>query len=218
MLPQIPSAALQQQLTEVIRIMAKRDLRPLEGLLHRSEESLVQILVDIIGSLEGEKPYQLLLKTIHHPSERVRKNTLKHLIARDPQAFEKVFPLIEDPSETVRRMMLERLGQSRSEVAESLLLHYLAHRRFKLTNREHLLACYRALGRCGSRRSIPFLRGLLLDGGWIPRFCTSLHRRGAAVALMALETDEAKETLERASKSLVPSVRLASRWALEASR
>jgi hypothetical protein len=218
MLPQIPSVALQRQLTEVIRIMAKRNLRPLEALLNRPEESLVQILIDIIASLEGDRPFRLLLKMIHHPSERVRKKTLKHLIARDPQALKKVFPLVEDPSETVRRVMLERLGQARSEVAEGLLLDYLAHKRGKLTNREHLLACYRALGRCGSSRSIPFLRGLLLDGGWIPRFGRSLDRRGAAVALVALKTKEAKKIIERASKSLAPSVRLAYRKAIGASR
>lgn len=218
MLPQIPSVALRQQLIEVIRIIAKRDLRPLEELLDRPEEALVQILIDIIGSLKGEKPFQLLLKTIHHPSERVRKKALGYLVDGAPQSLKRVFPLIEDPSQTVRRMMLERLGQSRSETAEGLLLDYLAHRRFKLRDREHLLACYRALGRCGSRRSIPFLQGLLFDRDWIPRFGRSLHRRGAVVALMALETEDAKQILKRASKTLTPSVRLAYRKAMRSGR
>jgi hypothetical protein len=216
MLPQIPSAALQRQLVEVIGIMAKRDFRLLEELLDRPEESLVQKLIDIIGPMEGEKPLRVLLRMIHHPSERVRKKVLRYLVVRYPQSLGKIFHLIEDPSEAVRGMLLEHLGQSRNELAEGVLLDYLSHRRFKITNHEHLAACYRVLGQCGSSLSIPFLRGTLFDRGWMPGFGRSVHRRGAVIALMTLGNEDSKNILERASKSIMPSIRLAYRKAVEA--
>ncbi len=176
---------------------------------------MVQRLVDIVGELEGERSITILRKMIKHPSERVRRSALMYLVARDSSVLRKVFPSIEDTSEVVRSFMLEHLGQCRSESAESLLLDYLEQRRFRLTNPGHLFACYRALGRCGSARSIPFLQRTLFNEGWIPGFSRSTHRQGAAIALMALGTEKAKNTLQKASRSLFPSVRLAYRRAME---
>ncbi len=179
---------------------------------------MVQRLLHVVGYLEGERPTQILLNMVDHSSARLRKAALKHLLTRDPLMLERVFPSIEDPSEAIRHLMLEELGQFRSELAEGLLLDYLEQRRFKLTTHRHILACYRALGRCGSSRSIPFLRGVLFKRCWIPDFGRSPHRLGAAIALMALGTEDAKEILQKASQSLFPSVRLAGRKALEARR
>ncbi|MFH1931574.1 MAG: HEAT repeat domain-containing protein [Pseudomonadota bacterium] len=218
MLAQVQSLDTQQQLMEIIGIMAKRDLRPLERLLAGPDEFVVQKLVHILGGLEGEKSTQILLKMLKHSSDRVRKQALKELIDRDVQMLNKFFHLIEDPDDSIRRLMLKNLGEKRSESAEDLLLDYLEKRRFRLADQKHLLDCYRVLGKCGSKRSMPFLRKLLLNRAWIPDFGRSVHRRGAAVALMALGTEETKEILYKASRSLFPSVRIAYRKALEASQ
>jgi HEAT repeat protein len=129
-----------------------------------------------------------------------------------------LFTLVEDPDESIRNMVLRALGKDRNRVAEDLLLKYLEKRQYTITNHQHLLACYRALGRCGSSPCFPFLQKVLFAKGWFPDFGKSVHRIGATVALQALETKEAKEILEKASRSFFPAVRLAYRKALEVNR
>lgn len=216
MLPQIRSSNIQRQLMEVIGIMAKRDLRPLEQLLDSSEEFVVQKLVYILGHLNGEKPTQILLKMVHHPSDRVRKTAIKHLLDRDEQTLEKVFHLIDDPDTGLQRLLLDHLGSRRNKLGENLLLGYLGNGHFKPSNGQHLLDCYKALGRCGSADSILLLRERLLNKRWIPGTLRSLHRQGAVMALTAMETADAEELLIKASRSLFPSVRLAYRKGVEA--
>lgn len=218
MLLEIHSPQIQRQLMEIIGSLATRDLRPLEQLLDRPEESLVGRLVDILGHLKGEKTTRILLKMIHHASERLRSKALKALAVRGPEILTELFPLIEDPSDRIRRLMLEYLGQRRSELAEGLLLGYLEEKRFRREDYQHTLACYRALGGCGSSRCIPFLRRMLLDRGWIPGFGRSMHRQGAVIALNTLGMVEAKQILEKASRSIFPSVRRAYRKAMEGNR
>ena len=45
-----------------------------------SSDELLVILVGILGNLDGERPVQLLLELIRHPSEIVRKVVLRTLI------------------------------------------------------------------------------------------------------------------------------------------
>jgi HEAT repeat protein len=218
MILEMRSSRMQQQLMKIIGIMAKRDLRPLERLLESPEEVLVQKLVYILGHLEGERPAELLLKMVRHSSARVRRQAIRQLMVKDEQMLKRLFPLIEDSDASIRRLMLKQLGEARDELAERLLLDYLKQRQFGSTDHQHILACYSTLGRCGSQRSVPFLRQTLVNRGWIFGNGRSIHRRGAAIALIALGTEEAREILRKASCSLSPIVRLAYRKALEASR
>lgn len=218
MILEMRSSEMQQHLMKIIGIMAKRDLRPLEQLLDSPEEVMVQKLVYILGHLEGERPAELLLKMVRHSSARVRRQAIRQLMVKDEQLLRKLFSLIEDPDASIRGLMLKQLGEARDELAEGLLLDYLEQRRFGSTDHQHILACYSTLGRCGSQRSIPFLRQTLFNRGWILGNGRSIHRRGAAIALIALGSEEAKEILRKASRSLSPVVRLAYRKALEASQ
>ena len=215
MLTQLRSPTVQKQLMQVIAIMAKRDLSPLEQLLESHEAFMVQKLVCVLGHLKDEKSTQLLLRMTHHPTEKVRKQALILLFARGQHFLKHLFPLIEDPGQSVRRLILAQLGREKNRSAEALLLDYLEQARFKVGDHPHLLDCYRTLGRCGSSDSIPFLRTLLFNRGWIPDFGRSVHRKGAIVALVSLGTEEAIALVHKASRSLLPSVRFAYRKALE---
>jgi HEAT repeat protein len=55
--------------------------------------------------------------------------------------------------------------------------------------------------------SIPFLGETLLGKGWDFASERSLWRQGAALALLELNTQEARDVLKKAAKSLFPSVR-----------
>lgn len=215
MLPQIRSSGVQRQLMEVIAVLASRNIGPLARLLDRPEEGMVQRLVFIVGRMKGEKSAAMLEKMVRHPSEKVRRQALKSLLAREADAATRFFRLIEDPGDSVRRLIFDSLGQRRDEKAEDLLLDYLGQRRFRLTDPQHLAACFRTLGRCGSSKSIPFLKGALMERGWLPDFGRSVQREGAATALALLKDETARALLKRASRSLLPSVRIACRKALK---
>jgi hypothetical protein len=217
MLLKIRSSSTQRQFMEIIGILAKRDIRPLERLLRRREEFMVQRLIDILGHLEGKKPTQILLKMVRHPSQRIRGRALMFLLDRNPKFLKKLFPFIEDPSSSIRQLMLERLGETKSKMAESLLLDYVQQQSVQRKDRQHLLACYKALGQCGSSDSLPVLRSALLSRGWMPGFARSVHRQGAAIALMEMGTQEANDILEKTGRSFLPGVRRAYRRAKEAS-
>ena len=212
---EVSSPTIQRELMEVIGSLAARDIAPLERLLNHSSKDLVQSMIPVLKDLEGERPSELLLMLARDSSEQIRKTALDTLMARDRQLLQEIFPLIDDDSDHIRRLILQYIGEDRNEFMEGLLLDYLEQRKFQQHDNRHLLACYRALGRCGSARSIPFLRRSLLNRGWIPGFSTSTHRQGAAIALMALELDEAQNILDKASRSFIPGVRNACRRAME---
>jgi HEAT repeat protein len=215
MLLQTSSLRLQQMLTEVILSMASRDLRPLEAMLDRPEEDLVQKLVLVVASLRGERPTQILTKMIHHSSAGVRQTAVKGLLRRDSASIKELFPLIEDKDDSVRRLILHHMGQERNEDSETLLLQYLEEGKIKGTDDKHIIACFRVLGRCGSRRAVPFLRRTLFGKSWLPDLRSPAYRQGAAFALKAIKAKEAQQVLEDASRSLKPGVRRIARKVMQ---
>jgi hypothetical protein len=216
MLSQIRSKNVQQQLIEIIEIMARRDLQPLEQLLSSNDEYMVRTLVYIAGRIPGKKANQILLKMLHNPSERIRKQAIKHLIAQGSLSLEIIFPFIEDSSKSICQLILDYLKQNKSEKGEALLIEYLQQKRFLLNNNQHIIACYKTLGKCGSSKSIPFLQEILFKRRLIPDFRKAIHRQGSIIALIGLETKEARKLLQKASKSFFPNVRSAYKRGLDA--
>jgi len=202
MLLETSSLMLQKMLLEVILVLSQRDLKPLEAMLERPEEELVQKLVYVLGSIDGEQSTQILGRMIHHASARVRHEALKPLLSRGAADIKGLFHLIEDENDTIRRLILRHMGQDRNTVKEELLLEYLERGKLNRSDDDHIIACFRALGRCGSQRSIPFLKKMLLGRGWLPSFRKLSYRQGAAFALQSMGTEEAQQVLEQASKSL----------------
>jgi hypothetical protein len=207
MLLETSSLRLQKMLLEVILVLAQRDLSPLEALLGRPEEELVQKLVYVLGRMDGDRSTQILGRMVRHPSARVRHEALKPLLKRGNTEIKDLFYLIEDENEAVRRLILHHMAQDRNKVTETLLLEYLEQGKQKRNDDEHVIACFRTLGRCGSQESIPFLKKMLRGRGWLPSFRRLSYRQGAAFALQSMGTKEAQEVLEEASKSLFPGVR-----------
>ncbi len=213
---QTPSLRMQQTLTDAMTKMASKDIRPLESLLEgTSEEELIQKIVQILGNLEGKRPVKLLKKMAGHHSAKVRLEASKGLLKRDPEGIKKLFHLIDEDNESLHSLILEHLAAARNSIAEDLLRDYLEKGNYRRTDDSHILACFRALGKCGSPRSVPFLRRVLFRLGWMPRFWKAARRRGAAIALSAMETDEARHVLDDAGRSFYPSVRREAKRAME---
>jgi hypothetical protein len=213
---QTPSLRMQQTLIDTMTKMASKDIRPLESLLEgTSEEDLIQKIAQILGNLEGKRPVKLLKKMAGHHSAKVRLEASKGLLRRDPESIKKLFHLIDEDNESLHSLILDHLAAERNSVAEGLLRDYLEKGNYRRTDDNHMLACFRALGKCGSPRSVPFLRRILFRQGWMPRFWKVARRRGAAIALSTMGTDEARHVLEDASRSFYPSVRREAKRAIE---
>jgi len=212
------SLNVRQQIFQLILVLAERDIGPIEDLISKANDIVVESLVPVLGQLPGERPFQLLLKLLKHQSVGVRKQAIKQFKDLNDEVIKWLFTLVEDLDESIRNMVLRALGKNRNQVAEDLLLIYLERRQYTIAKHQHLLDCYRALGTCGAYRCLPFLQKVLFTRGWFPDFGKSIHRIGATVALLALRTNEAKEILEKASRSFLPAVRLAYRKALEINR
>jgi len=218
MLLETSSLGLQKMLLEVILVLAHRDLKPLEAMLGRPEEELVQKLVYVLGRLDGERSTQILGKMVRHPSARVRHEALKPLLTKGFTDIKELFHLIEDKNDAIRRLILRHMAQDRNTVTETLLLQYLEEGKLKRSDDEHIIACFRTLGRCGSQSSIPFLRKTLLGRAWMPGFRKLSYRQGAAFALQSMGMEEAQKVLEEASKSVFPGVRGIARKIIEEQR
>jgi HEAT repeat protein len=206
-LQQHQSVQLQQLLIEVITSLASRDIRPLESLLKSPDEKLVQSLINVLAGLKGEQPLKILMSLVRHPSERVRQEALKGIFQRDTSHLNEIFNLIDDKDESIRRLILKHMGQSRNPAAERFLLKYLENQISQNAQNDHVIACFTTLGLCGSSRSIPFLRRNLFGAGFFSSFGKKAYRMGAAVALSKIGTNEARQVLEDACRSFYPSVR-----------
>lgn len=220
LLAEVSSAALRRRLMEAIGILSKQDLNPLSQLLKAPDEQMIKRLVTIVGHLDGKDPLRLLLDMARHPSLNVRKEALKHLLNRYGCIQRSFFFLLEDPSDVIRREILHRLASERNPRSEDPLLEYLGQKVFNVSTNEHILACYEALGKCGSTRSIPLLKATLEERSWweIFNFGGSPHRRGAALALAALNNPEADKILQQATRSLFPHIKRAARRAISGRR
>jgi hypothetical protein len=108
-------------------------------------------------------------------------------------------------------------GRERNAVIERMLCKHMEKHAGKIDDREHILACYHALGKAGSSYSIPFLKQCLFQGSRLGTLFASgggAHKEGAARALIALRNTEARKIVKEGAASIIPDVRAACRKAL----
>ncbi len=94
-------------------------------------------------------------------------------------------------------------------------MHYLQQKKILYRDDQQILSCFKTLGCCGTLGSIPFLDQTLIGQGWDFGSERSLWRQGAALALLELKTQEAKDVLKKSSRSLFPSIRSAYQKAIK---
>ena len=216
LLSEVSSVALRRLLMEAIVILSKQDLNPLSQLLKSPDDLMVRRLVTLIGYLAGKEPQKLLLDMARHPLLDIRRQALKQLLKRNGHVQRSFFFLLEDSSDIIRSEILRRLASERNQRSEDPLQEYLAQKAFTISDYDHILACYTALGKCGSSRSIPFLKATLEERDlWeFFNFAGSPHRLGAAVALAELNLPEADKILLQATHSFFPYIKRAARRAI----
>jgi len=200
-------------LSHVLVSLASRNIRPMEQLLNAAEEPLVFRLVPLLGRLDAKKSGRMLFKLARYPSERVRLEALRAIIQLKLWIPENMGFLLEDESKLIRRIAIKYLGTRKSDGAEALLSKFIRNGKFEGHQSKELIACFKSLGKCGTERSLPFLKETLLKGGWLSRFRASSLRQGAAIALAQFGTEWSLRVLEEAAKSPFPAVRSAAKAA-----
>jgi len=213
----IPSRTLQILLMDVIKTLLLRDLTPLEQLLDHAESLLVKKLITILAHLRGNRSKELLLRLMDHSSEDVREKALFWLIKRAELPIDKAHALLADPNFNVRAQIVDQMGRGKNPIYERMLRNYIQEKKFRINDREFLMSCYEALGKCASNESLLFLKKRLFETMSWPLFSRrrSLHRQGAALALIELETQDARQLLNKASRCFYPPIRRAYKRALE---
>jgi len=212
---QASSLNIQQMLMDVILSLASRDYRPIEALLNRPEEELVRKLVNVLGQIKGEGPSQILFKMVHHSSAKVRQDVINCLLQQDANNIQKLYTLINDENDLIRRTILNYMKVDKSGTSEDFLLNYLGQEKFKADQDTHVIECFKTLGRCGSNRCLPFLKKTLTGRGGLKDILKQTNRKGAAIVLKTMGTEDAIKVLEDASRSLYPNIRYIARHAMK---
>lgn len=198
---------LRQMLFDSITLFASKDVRHLESILFNSDENLVEKLVPLVAAIAGGQPMKYLMKLARHPSARVRHEAITNIFKQETISTKHLFNLLDDKEDSIRQMVLDRLGQSRDETVEALLMEYLQNKRFGDSDGNHVLHCFKTLGKCGSLKCVPFLSESLCRRPWMLCFLKPINRRGAAIALGTLGIPEAEKVLKDAGRSLFPGLR-----------
>ncbi|MFO7568263.1 MAG: HEAT repeat domain-containing protein [Smithellaceae bacterium] len=197
----------EQIVEDGIIALAQKDHSPLWRLISQSEDKKVARLIPVLYRLGGDVATEYLMRLTRHSSVPVRRLAVKALVNGRLIQTEELFKLLEDSDEAVRRMILKQLGRARDPGVEALLLSYLKSIKSGADAAQHIIECYRALGKCGSEQSVPFLRGVLMRRKWLPGARRYADRYGAALALVALKIPESRQVIDDAARSLFPGLR-----------
>lgn len=216
LVPQIKAQEVRDVLFAGMVHLGKRDLTPLKNLLDHENDLIALIATQVLSKTKSAEAAKLLANALQHSSSRVRRFALRAYLKVETPCVGEIFTIIDDPDVTTRAIFLDFLGRERDEKVEKLLLNYLEREPHQGVDEDHVHKCFMALGRCGSRHSLPFLKKTLLDQSWklILKTGQTAHQQGAILALSRLQVREATEVLKQGAASLVPVIRKSCRTAL----
>lgn len=213
LLPLEQPTQFKQIVEETIISLVCQDMNCLDPLINDSDEIIAEKIVPILSRLEEDTSLKYLMKLARHSSATVRRTAVRAIAHKHGNQTSAIFNFIDDPDVSVRRVILNQMGQSRNEIAEDFLLQYLQKQLLKTTQTEHIMECFKTLGKCGSSKSVPFLSKTLLHWKWMAGLRKSVYREAAAIALVALKIPEAEQVIEEAGRSIHSSLRKIAREA-----
>lgn len=202
-----------QIVADTIFSLICRDMGFLELLIRNSDERIIGKLIPVITRLEKDVSVKYLMKLTGHSSSSVRRKAINAILDTGGNQIPAIFEFVDDKDASIRRMVLAQMGKSKNERAENFLLQYLQNKKFNDAHSEHILECFKALGKCGSSKSVPFLGKTMME--WMSGSKPSVCREGAALALIALKIPEAQQVVEKAGRSFRPRLRRIVREARE---
>jgi len=216
LLPGLPSPRMRQALGNVIVFHAQRSPAVLAESIPLFGEELCLRLLPVIRKMPVGDGNRVFLVMLEQQSDAVRTRAFGILDRRgvlDPVLLGR---LLHDPVEDIRKRTLALLARRRNPASEKQLLRYLETGKCAQYGKDYMIRCYLALGQCGSRVSIGFLKKILTGGTLSGRFSRErlYHKQGAALALRALRLPEADKILHTGAQDIFPDIRMACKKAL----
>lgn len=207
----LESQASRDLLFDIIKNKAREDAELIDRMMTNSDKMIVLIAISLLKNVKDSNSDFLLHNALKHPVEQVRSSALDYFIDKPVSVLSSIFFLIDDPSMEIRIKLLKFIGSKRAVSTETLMLQYLENHTGAIGDRNHLVTCYRMLGKCGSERSLPFLRKKIFSGAWtgLMGSKSNSHREGALLALSELGSAESMRLLKKASQSRSPLIRKA---------
>lgn len=204
------------QFLALFEYFCDRDPHDLAAVADQIDKKICLHLFPYFSRIRMDEAIPVLSTLALHPAAIVRGKAFQLLAGWNAVDLKKLLPLVDDPDESIRHTILTMIGRERSKTIEQLFCRHLEEQAAATDDREHILACYHALGRVGSSNCIPFLEKRLLAGSSIGTLFASgggAHKEGAARALLALRNPEARKIVREGAASMIPDVRSACRKA-----
>lgn len=211
LLPQLPP--LEKMVEDALVDLARENAGELDVVLDSADVPMAARLVPVLYKMGLDVSGRLLIKLTRHRAAPVRRMALKALSHEERIPPADMIAYLDDEDEAIRRLAMRQMSRARSEAVEDRLAEYLEKRKFRPAEAGHVLDCFKTLGRCGSSRSVPFLRATLMRRRWMAGLEKSAKREGALAALAALNLPEARRVIEEAGRSLFPGLRRLARAA-----
>jgi len=179
---------------------------------------LVRNIIYVLGRIGKEESFPDVQKALFHQDPRVRREAIQASgLVGGPKALGALVKALGDPDARVRAMAAIGLGKMGRKSAVEPLMEVVQSKEFQRRDAEEIKAFFDAIGMVGgSKESIVVLKQLLFERkGWFGRGVPDEIRIGAAQALAAIGTPEAKGILASGKDSKEESIRQACYQALK---
>lgn len=210
---------IRNELLGIIESKAAQEPERLQILLASADEQVNLLLAPLVAGLIRVDAARIYLQMTRHGSAEVRKTGLDNYmqIVAQPD-FTNLFHLLGDEDDRVRERIISYLFHAGPETAGTHLIRFLEEAKNN-TAQDHkqVFELYRALAACPASSALPFLEKTLLGSKLTGMFSNSstVHIKGAALALRTIGSDEALAVLKKGGRSMRPDVRLACQHVLK---
>lgn len=206
LLPVPQTIQLQQILENAIFSIILKDPACLDPLIDEADEKVLEKLFPVLSKLDANTSSTCMIRLTENSSAIIRRKAVKEILKTGAD-FPNIFSLMDDEDASIRRMVLKEMGKTRNASTESFLLQYLHTKNFNAEHSEHIMECFKTLGKCGSSQSVPFLRKTLRNLNLMGGQKASAFREGAALALTVLNIPESQQVITDTRRSLRPGLR-----------
>lgn len=198
------------ELLEIIEKKCRQAPQYLQKILAESDESTCLFLFPVIEGMENSYADKIFLQMTRHAVSSIRRIGMDGLFkcstAPDP---DDLVHLLGDEDEKIRQRIMSYLGTLDKNTVEKTFIQYLQSADAQHAEPMHILECYRLLSSCLAESSVEFLRGVLLGSKITQVFSkmSMIHKKGAAYALLRSGREDARQIIQKGSKSVRPDVR-----------
>ena len=214
----INNVHIRNELLEIIESKAKEDAEKLLLLMANSGKEVNLLLAPVIKDLPPKEAAEIYLQMTRNGSAEVRRFGLDGYmqVERYPD-FNALFHLLGDSNSAVRDRITTYLLNAGEKTAVSILMRFLSGATInEPLDQKIIFENYKALASCRSNDTLSFLENSLMESKLSDMFSNSnaVHKKGAALALKTIGTEEALAVLRKGAQSLRPDIRLACQHAL----